>query len=60
MRLAVDDDAAADDRRVAVEAALPQRVAEHDDVVAAEGLVVAHEAAAERGPDAERVEEVRR
>ena len=59
VRLAVDDDAASDDRRVAVEAPLPNAVADDDDVMAAERLVVAHEAAAERGADAERVEEVR-
>ena len=54
------DDAASDDRRVAVEAALPEAVAEDDDVMAAERLVVAHEAAAERRADAERVEEAGR
>src|SRR5260221_14782351 len=52
-QLPVDGDAASDERRIAVEAPLPQRVAQHDDVMAAEGLVVVHEAAAERGTDAE-------
>src|SRR5258708_27002541 len=60
VRLAVDDDGASDDRRVTVEAALPEAIADDDDMMTAERLVLAQEAAAQPGADAERVEEIGR
>ena len=59
-RLAVQRQAAADDRRIAAEAPLPETVGQHDDLLVAGGVVRAREQAAGRRPGAERLEEVAR
>ncbi|MDF2775680.1 MAG: hypothetical protein K0S86_5181 [Geminicoccaceae bacterium] len=56
MLLAVEDDLLADNRPVAAELALPEAVAQHDDLLFARHVLVGREAAAEDRRDAERLE----
>ena len=60
VRRVVDDERRADDRGIAVEAALPQSVAEHHGLGAVPGALLGIERAAEQGLHAEHVEEVLR
>ena len=59
-RVAVERDRAADDRRIGAEAPPPQRIAEQDDAVAADGFLLGAEIAAERRRHADHAEERRR
>ena len=58
--LAVERDRPADHRRIGAEAPAPQRVAEQDDAMAADGFLLGAEVASERRRDADDVEKRRR
>ncbi len=57
-RAAVHLDLASDDRRIAAEAPLPERVAEHDHVGTVDAILLGREAAADRGRHAEHAEQI--
>ena len=59
-RRAVDGDGPADDGRVAVEAALPERVTDHDDVVAPGPVLSRREAASQGRTHAQQIEQIPR